>query len=158
MAMLVGQLGGRCRVAHDGVRGIREAVAYRPDLVLLDIGMPGMDGYEVARRLRSHREHADALLVALTGWSYPQDHARSRAAGFDHHLRKPADVDELMALLASVEPAPRPPARHRAGGVDPPDQGRRVAGRVRRAAARLRAERPADRRPRPRRRPERGRG
>jgi signal transduction histidine kinase/ActR/RegA family two-component response regulator len=108
LAVLLQMHGIPHRVAHDGPSALLVADSFLPRVVLLDIGMPGMDGYEVARRLRSHREHADALLVALTGWSYPQDHARSRAAGFDHHLRKPADVDELMALLASVEPAPRP--------------------------------------------------
>ena len=93
------------RVTHDGPSALLVADSFRPGVVLLDIGMPGMDGYEVARQLRSHPDHAGALLIALTGWSYPQDHARSRAAGFDHHLRKPADVDQLMTLLASVEPA-----------------------------------------------------
>ena len=83
------------------------ADAFTPEVVLLDIGMPGMDGYEVARKLRSHPDHAQALLIALTGWSYEQDQARSRAAGFDHHLRKPADIDQLIGLLASIQPARR---------------------------------------------------
>ncbi|MGN6111394.1 MAG: ATP-binding protein [Luteimonas sp.] len=92
------------RVVHDGASALAMADAFWPDAVLLDIGMPRMDGYEVARRLRADPGHADALLVALTGWSHPQDHVQSRAAGFDHHLRKPADVDQLLRLLASVQP------------------------------------------------------
>ena len=81
-----------------------KGMSLRYDAVLLDIGMPGMDGYEVARRLRLHPRHAHVFLVALTGWSDVQDYTRSRAAGFDQHLRKPADIDQLLQLLASVEP------------------------------------------------------
>jgi two-component system, sensor histidine kinase len=105
LAMLLQSQGIPHRVTHDGPSALLVADSFRPGVVLLDIGMPGMDGYEVARQLRGHPDHAGVLLIALTGWSYPQDHARSRAAGFDHHLRKPADIDQLMRLLASVEPA-----------------------------------------------------
>jgi CheY-like chemotaxis protein len=102
------------RIVHDGPGALAMADAFAPDAVLLDIGMPGMDGYEVARRLRVHPVHRAALLVALTGWSHAQDHVQSRAAGFDHHLRKPADVDDLLRLLATVAPrtaaAAPPPA------------------------------------------------
>ena len=114
LAMLLHSQGIPHRVTHDGPSALLVADGFRPGVVLLDIGMPGMDGYEVARQLRSHPDHADVLLIALTGWSYPQDHARSRAAGFDHHLRKPADIDQLMSLLASVEAA-RVSIRHPAG-------------------------------------------
>jgi len=111
LAMLLDAEGIEHRVVHDGPNALAAADAFRPDVVLLDIGMPGMDGYEVARRLRAQPLHAHARLVALTGWSYEQDQARSRAAGFDHHLRKPAHIDELMALLASIDPLLRPPGR-----------------------------------------------
>jgi len=114
LAMVLHAGGIEHRVAHDGASALAVADAFSPEVVLLDIGMPGMDGYEVARRLRGHPAHAHALLVALTGWSYEQDHARSRAAGFDHHLRKPADIHELLELLASVGPA------HRSRGARPP--------------------------------------
>lgn len=69
--------------------------------VLLDIGMPGMDGYEVARNIRANRTHGDALLIALTGWGQEHDHRGSRAAGFDHHLVKPPDIDRLRDLLTA---------------------------------------------------------
>jgi signal transduction histidine kinase/CheY-like chemotaxis protein len=108
LAIMLGAEGIQHRVVHDGAGALTVADAFLPDIVLLDIGMPGMDGYEVARRLRSSPDNANALLIALTGWSNEQDHVRSRAAGFDHHLRKPADVDTLMKLLASVAPADRP--------------------------------------------------
>ena len=75
--------------------------AFKPDAVLLDIGMPGMDGYEVARRIRATSAHRDVLLIALTGWGQEHDHRRSRAAGFDHHLVKPPDIDKLRDLLTA---------------------------------------------------------
>jgi len=111
LAMLLDAEGIEHRVVHDGPSALAAADGFRPDVVLLDIGMPGMDGYEVARRLRAQPLHAHTRLVALTGWSYEQDQARSRAAGFDHHLRKPAHIGKLMALLASIDPLSRPPGR-----------------------------------------------
>jgi CheY-like chemotaxis protein len=66
---------------------------------ILDIGMPGMDGCELARRLRSDPAHARMLLIALTGWGQPDDRLRVSAAGFDHHLLKPVDAEEMLALL-----------------------------------------------------------
>ena len=108
LAMVLDAEGVANRVAHDGPGALAAADVFSPDVVLLDIGMPGMDGYEVARRLRDNPGHAHALLVALTGWSYEQDQMRSRAAGFDHHLRKPADIDQLMDLLASFQLVHRP--------------------------------------------------
>jgi PAS domain S-box-containing protein len=94
------------RVAHDGPAALREAGDFRPDVVLLDIGMPGMDGCEVARRLRAQPETGRALLVALTGWGQESDRQRSREAGFDHHLVKPVDPDALRDLLAEPKAAP----------------------------------------------------
>ena len=75
---------------------------FRPDVVLLDIGMPGMDGYEVARRMRQQpRSPAARVLVALTGWGQDEDRRRPRN-GFDHHLAKPVDIGALQALLANL--------------------------------------------------------
>jgi CheY-like chemotaxis protein len=76
---------------------------FHPAMVVLDIGMPGMDGYEVARRIRERPGLRDVMLVALTGWGQEADQQRSLAAGFDHHLIKPAGVDELRALLPARE-------------------------------------------------------
>jgi CheY-like chemotaxis protein len=76
---------------------------------LLDIGMPGMDGYEVARRIRANGRHEDMLLIALTGWGQEKDRRRSRAAGIDHHLVKPPDIGRLRELLTASAGEPRPP-------------------------------------------------
>jgi PAS domain S-box-containing protein len=98
---LVLRLGGHAvRVAHNGPRALELAGAERPEIVFLDIGMPGMDGYEVARRLRASGA-AGTVLVALTGWGTPEDRRRSAAAGFDHHLVKPVEIDEVQRLLAA---------------------------------------------------------
>ncbi|HEX8202371.1 MAG TPA: response regulator, partial [Isosphaeraceae bacterium] len=100
LAKLLQVFGHRVFLAHDGPSGLAAARAHQPDVVLLDIGLPGMDGYEVARRLRASPEFADTLLVALTGWGQEDDRRRSRAAGFDHHLVKPVDPENLGHLLA----------------------------------------------------------
>ncbi|HEX9049419.1 MAG TPA: ATP-binding protein [Anaeromyxobacter sp.] len=91
--------GHEVRVARDGAEGLRHAREGRLDAVLCDIGLPGMDGYEVARRLRADG-HAATLLVALTGYALPDDLRRAREAGFDAHLTKPARPEEIEAVLA----------------------------------------------------------
>jgi two-component system CheB/CheR fusion protein len=88
-------------VAHSGAAALDLADSYQPDVVLLDIGMPGMDGYEVARRIRRQPRTAGAMLVALTGYGQENDLERSRAAGFNFHLVKPVDLASLQALLSS---------------------------------------------------------
>ena len=94
-------------VAHDGPAALESARHRPPDVVLLDLGLPGMDGYEVARRLRGEAaaERARALVVALTGYGSAEDRRRSRESGIDHHLVKPVDLAELGRLLAEREPA-----------------------------------------------------
>jgi CheY-like chemotaxis protein len=72
---------------------------FKPDVVLLDIGMPGMDGYEVARQIRRQTRHRNVLLIAVTGWSQEHDQRRARKAGFDHHVVKPPDMDRLCHIL-----------------------------------------------------------
>ena len=89
------------RISYSGEDAITLVDAYAPDAILLDIGMPGMDGYEVARKIRQ-AGNDDVLLVAVTGWSQVEDRQKSCAAGFDHHLSKPVDLDGLQALLAKV--------------------------------------------------------
>ena len=76
----------------------------RPDAVLLDIGLPGLNGYEVCRRIRQQPWGKRMTLVALTGWGQDEDRDRSREAGFDAHMVKPVDFDALLALLAAVQP------------------------------------------------------
>ena len=90
------------RKARSGSEGIAIAAEFRPAIVLCDVGMPGMDGYEVARRIRHLPEAADITLIALTGWGQEEDRLRSRSAGFDYHLIKPANVDALQNLLVSL--------------------------------------------------------
>jgi signal transduction histidine kinase/CheY-like chemotaxis protein len=105
---LLSILGAETEVAYSGPEAIRKIASYRPSIVLLDIGMPGMDGHEVARRIRCHTEYNDITLIAMTGWGQEQDRRRTRAAGFDHHLTKPADVDALASLVFAQRTEPDP--------------------------------------------------
>jgi CheY-like chemotaxis protein/two-component sensor histidine kinase len=97
--------GHEIRVAHDGASALAMAGDFRPQVVISDIGLPGLDGYELARRLRGAPELGCPLLVAVTGYGRREDVARAGDAGFDHHLVKPVDVGTLMDLL--VGPAGR---------------------------------------------------
>jgi CheY-like chemotaxis protein len=99
LAMLLRVLGAEVALAHSGRVALECVDTFHPDVVLLDIGMPGMDGYEVARRIRANPTHRHISLIALTGWGQDEDRQRSTAAGFDHHLVKPADIDQLRQLL-----------------------------------------------------------
>jgi CheY-like chemotaxis protein len=105
LAVVLKLEGHDVQVAHDGGLALEAVRSFRPDVVLLDIGLPGMDGYEVARRLRQEPGLAAgiALLVAVTGYAEDEARRRSREAGFDHHLVKPVDPDGVLALLASLE-------------------------------------------------------
>ena len=86
--------------AHDGPSSLEAAALHRPQAILLDIGLPGLDGYEVAKRLRRNPHLSHVLLIAISGYCQDEDRQRSRAAGFDHHLAKPTDHRELLALLS----------------------------------------------------------
>jgi CheY-like chemotaxis protein len=99
LATLLGLLGYRVDVARSGREGLAAAMSARPDAILLDIGMPAMNGYEVAVRLRAREEFGDVPIVAITGLTEESDRRRSAGAGIDHHLVKPCDVVELMKLL-----------------------------------------------------------
>lgn len=99
LSMLLRQAGHTVDTAYDGPSGLAIAASAHPDVIVLDIGLPGMTGYEVARQLRANRETADALLIALTGYSSSHDARRAKDAGFDFHLIKPVAVTGLLDLL-----------------------------------------------------------
>lgn len=103
MSLLVRHYGHDVQIAHDGEHALLVAEAHRPHVVLLDIGLPRVDGYEVARRLRTQPWASAISIVAVSGWSEDSGRARSREAGFDRYLVKPADPDELLKLLADVQ-------------------------------------------------------
>jgi len=102
LAMILRILGAEVRVAREGQEALEMLDSFDAQVILLDIGMPGMDGYEVARRIRARAKAAKPAIVALTGWGQEQDRARAREAGFDHHLVKPAEINALHSLLASL--------------------------------------------------------
>ena len=99
LAMILRDMGNDVRVEHDGNRAVEAADAFQPEIAFLDIGLPGIDGYEVARRLRGGG--SEAMLVAVTGWGQAADKARSKAAGFDEHVVKPLEPHDLPSLLAA---------------------------------------------------------
>ncbi|MCE3272868.1 MAG: putative histidine kinase, hybrid [Ramlibacter sp.] len=102
LAAFLELLGVQVRTVHSGPEVVPAADAFAPDVVLLDIGLPGMDGYEVARALRAHPRLAQVQLIALTGWGSEQDRRRALDAGFDRHLTKPVDLGKLEELLREV--------------------------------------------------------
>jgi PAS domain S-box-containing protein len=102
LAVLLKSLGIKVQVAYDGSQALLSLRDLRPNVVLLDIGMPGMDGYEVARRIREQADLRHIGLIALTGWGQEEDRRRSAASGFNHHLLKPVDFQILCSLLASL--------------------------------------------------------
>ena len=102
LARLLKIAGHELRVAYDGPTALALATTLQPKVVLLDIGIPGLSGYEVAQRIRQNSETKNATLVAITGWRQPEDQERSREAGFDYHLLKPVNPESLQQLLASI--------------------------------------------------------
>jgi PAS domain S-box-containing protein len=110
LAMMLRLNGSDVEVAYDGQSGLATAQSFRPDAIVLDIGLPGMDGYEVARRLRARPETADKLIIAVTGYGQKEDRQRALAAGFDHHLVKPIESETLIQLLAAPRGSQQPSA------------------------------------------------
>jgi CheY-like chemotaxis protein len=96
------------RVAHEGTQALEIAAQFKPEIVLLDLGLPGMDGFQLAREMRKLPDTADALLIAVTGYGQASDRLRSQEAGFDHHLVKPVSVDEIQRVIVSRFPDARP--------------------------------------------------
>jgi signal transduction histidine kinase/CheY-like chemotaxis protein len=103
LSTLLELLGASTAVAYDGQHALQVAADCRPSIAILDIGMPGMDGCELAQRLRRDPRHAGLQLIALTGWGQPEDRVRIMAAGFDHHFLKPVDIDELAAVVQPMQ-------------------------------------------------------
>jgi PAS domain S-box-containing protein len=106
MATMLEMFGHEVRAALGGEAGVREAEAFRPQVVLLDIGMPKVDGYEACRRIRAEPWGAGVVLIALTGWGADEDRRKTREAGFDHHLTKPVNPADLRKLLGDLHPTP----------------------------------------------------
>lgn len=92
------------RMIYDGAAGLKAARAFQPQVVLYDIGLPGINGYEVAQQLRAQPEFKQTRLIALSGYGQERDRRRSKDAGFDYHLTKPVEPDALAALLDSLRP------------------------------------------------------
>jgi len=107
LAMLLETLGCESRTAYEGESALREATAFKPDLVLLDLGMPGLDGQTVCNRLRAEEWGREIVIAAVTGWGQDEDRRRTRAAGFDRHLVKPVDPDVVATMVRDL---PRRPA------------------------------------------------
>jgi CheY-like chemotaxis protein len=106
LAMMLDVMGYDVRTAHDGLEAVRAADEFLPEAALLDIGLPHLSGYDVARHIRGKRGGA-VLLVAITGWGTAEDVKKSEDAGFDHHFTKPADPDRLKRILLQECP-PQP--------------------------------------------------
>ncbi len=115
MARLLHLLGHDVKTAHDGPEAVAVAPAHMPEFVLLDIGLPGMDGYEVAARLRQDGCCRRAVFIAVSGYGQDEDRRRSKAAGFDYHLVKPIDHDALLALLSNAGASGEPVISQRSG-------------------------------------------
>jgi CheY-like chemotaxis protein len=102
LGQLLEMLGNEVRTAYDGEAGIAAAEAFRPDVVLMDIGMPKLNGHEACRRIREQPWGKGMLLVALTGWGQDDDRRKTAAAGFDHHLVKPVDPQALNRFMGEL--------------------------------------------------------
>jgi CheY-like chemotaxis protein len=101
------QLGHEVIQAHDGPAGLDAALRHRPEVIVCDIGLPGLDGYEIARRIRESPAPQPCVLIAVSGYGASTDRERARAAGFDHHLTKPADPVQLADLIARTSQGDR---------------------------------------------------
>ncbi|WP_052373944.1 response regulator [Chondromyces apiculatus] len=100
LGMLLELLGNQTHIAYDGMSAIDATRTFRPEVILLDIGMPGMDGHDTCRHIRQSPWGQDVTIIALTGWSQEQARRQSREAGFDLHFVKPVDPDHILEILA----------------------------------------------------------
>jgi CheY-like chemotaxis protein len=119
LARLIRSFGYETKAVYDGSQAVEEAAAFLPDMALIDIGMPGFDGYETVTRIRQQRASVHVILVAVTGWTRDEDKQRAYESGFDLHVAKPMDIEKLKWLLSLLEPGsggngqPQPPATDR---------------------------------------------
>jgi CheY-like chemotaxis protein len=107
LALMLQMMGHEVRTAHDGLEAVAAASEFRPDLILMDIGMPKLNGYDACRRIREQPGGKDVVMVALTGWGQDEDKRRSEEAGFNTHLIKPvepATIENLLTELRSPDP------------------------------------------------------
>jgi CheY-like chemotaxis protein len=105
LGLLLSRLGHEIQLAHDGLEAVQAAGVFHPQVVLLDIGLPKMNGYEAARRIRERPSEAKVTIIALTGWGQEKDKQLASEAGFDHHLTKPVEPAALNKLLSEIVPA-----------------------------------------------------
>ena len=106
LGMMLSLMGNETRTAHDGLEAVEAAAAFRPDVMLLDIGLPKLNGYDVCRRIREQPWGKGMVIVALTGWGQEEDRRRSSEAGFNQHMVKPVDPAALEKLLVGLESPP----------------------------------------------------
>ena len=104
LARLINSFGYKARAVYGGQEAVDESAAFHPDMALIDIGMPDLDGYETVRRIREQRTNVHVIIVAVTGWSRDEDKRRAYEVGFDLHVAKPMDAGKLKELLALLDP------------------------------------------------------
>jgi CheY-like chemotaxis protein len=102
MCMMLSLMGNEARIAHDGLEAVEKAAAFRPDVILLDLGLPTLNGYEAARRIREQPWGRDIVLIAVTGWGQEEDKRRSQEAGFNFHMVKPVEPAALEKLMGGL--------------------------------------------------------
>ena len=107
MAKLLQMTGNETYTAHDGVAAVEATTTFHPEVVLLDIGLPKLNGYEAARKIREQPWGKNIVLVAVTGWGQDEDRQKSRDAGFNGHIVKPVELTSLMKLLTELQPTTR---------------------------------------------------
>lgn len=109
-SLLLSMMGHIVETAIDGVQAVHRAETFRPEVILMDVGLPKLDGYGATRRIRSEPWGREMTIIAVTGWGQENDRARSKTAGCDAHLIKPIEIAEFEAILAATTPASRPDA------------------------------------------------
>jgi CheY-like chemotaxis protein len=100
---LLNAIGYEANLVRDGETAVQAALSFDPDVILMDVGLPGLSGYEAARRIRARNPHGKVRIAALTGWGQPRDQEKATAAGMDYHLLKPLNLSVLQSILESIE-------------------------------------------------------